>query len=73
MNKNTISSYIIKKYGPGFVAFSEKTGRILAYGRDLRKLYENADKKKIDYSKVIISHIPKYGTISLYYKLHGKS
>lgn len=58
---------IMKKYGPGFVAFSKKSGRVLAYGKDIKKLWENAEKKRINFSKIVISHIPKYGTVSLYF------
>ncbi len=59
--------HLMKKYGPGFVAFSKKSGRVLASGKDFQKLWENAEKRKIDFSKIVISHIPKYGTVSLYF------
>lgn len=59
---------LIKKYGPGFVAVSKTSGRVMAHGRDIEKMYLNADKKGIDYSKVVISHVPKYGSLSLYWR-----
>lgn len=59
---------LIKKYGPGFVAVSKSSGRVVAHGRDIEKMYQNADKKGIDYSKVVISHVPKFGSLSLYWR-----
>ncbi len=57
-----------KKYGPGFVAISEKTGRVLAHGKDIKKMYEDAGRKNIDFTKVVISHVPKYGALSAYWR-----
>ena len=51
----------MKKYGPGFVALSKTSGRVLAYGSDIKKMWENAEKKKVDFSKISVTHIPKYG------------
>jgi len=59
---------LMKRYGPGFVAFSEASGRVLAHGRDIKKMWEDAEKKRIDFSKVVISHVPKYGSLSLYWR-----
>lgn len=58
----------MKKYGPGFVAISEKSGRVLASGHDIQKMYIDAESKQIDFSKVVITHVPKYGTLSLYWR-----
>ena len=58
----------MKKYGPGFVAVSEGTGRIMAHGSDIKKMYRDADKKGIDFTKVTITHVPKYGSLSLYFR-----
>ena len=52
---------LMKKYGPGFVALSKTSGRVLAYGSDIKKMWENAEKKKVDFSKISVTHIPKYG------------
>lgn len=57
---------LAKRYGPGFVAVSKTSGRVIAHGRDIKKMYEDADKKGINYSNVVISHVPKYGSLSLY-------
>jgi len=62
---------ITKKYGPGFIAQSQKTGKVLAHGRDIEKMYKDAEKKGIDFTKVIISHVPPYGVITLYFKVHA--
>jgi hypothetical protein len=59
---------IMKKYGPGFVAISEKTGKVLASGHDIQKMYSDAENKGVDFSKVVISHVPKYGSLSLYWR-----
>ena len=58
----------MKRYGPGFVAVLESSGRIIAHGHDFKKMWEDAEKKNIDFSKVLISHVPKYGTLSLYWR-----
>jgi len=31
-------------------------------------MWEDAEKKRIDFSKVVISHVPKYGSLSLYWR-----
>ena len=59
---------LMKRYGPGFVAFSEASGRVLAHGRDIKRMWEDAEKKQVDFSKVVISHVPKYGSLSLYWR-----
>lgn len=64
INKNFTN--LSKKYGPGFVAYSKKTGRVLAHGKDIKKMYEDAEKKSLDFSKIVISHVPGYGNLSLY-------
>ncbi len=56
----------MKKYGPGFVAVSKKSGKVLASGKDIKKLWENAEGKNVDFSNIVISHIPKYGKLHLY-------
>mgnify|MGYP001560721008 CR=1 FL=1 len=56
----------MKKYGPGFVAISEKSGRVVASGHDIKKMYTDAEAKNIDFSKIVITHVPKYGSLSLY-------
>lgn len=66
MNTHRNYTSIVKKYGPGFVALSKKTGKVIASGRNIKELWEKADKKRIDFSNIVISHLPKYGVISLY-------
>ena len=56
----------MKKYGPGFVAVSKKSGRVLAHGMDIKKMYEDAENKEVDFTNVIISHVPRYGSFSAY-------
>lgn len=57
---------LMKKYGPGFVALSKVSGRVMAYGADIKRMWENAEKRGIDFSKITVTHIPKYGSLSLY-------
>lgn len=52
----------MKKYGPGFVALSKRTGKVMATGRDIKDLWQKAERKRINFSKIVITHIPKYGT-----------
>ena len=64
INKNFTN--LSKKYGPGFVAISESSGRVLAHGPDIKKMYQDAEKKRVDFTKVVISHVPRYGSLSAY-------
>ena len=67
MNKtNKNYTNLSKKYGPGFVAYSKKSGQVMAHGKDIKKMYEDAEQKRVDFSKVVISHVPGYGNLSLY-------
>ena len=62
----------MKKYGPGFVALSKASGRVLAYGDNIKKMWENAEKKGVDFSKITVTHIPRYGSLSLYHRVRSK-
>lgn len=61
----------MKKYGPGFVAFSKQTGKVVAAGRDIEELWHKAEQKNVNFSKIVITHIPKYGSVQLYF-LHER-
>ena len=65
-NKQSKFIGLMKKYGPGFVAVSKTSGRVLAHGKDVKQMWQNAEKKKLDFSKFIVTHIPKFGSVSLY-------
>lgn len=57
---------LMKRYGPGFVALSKTSGRVLAHGKDIKKMWGNAEKRNLDFSKITVTHVPKYGSLSLY-------
>ena len=61
-----------KKYGPGFIAVSKKTGRVLAAGRDIKKLWESAKRKYVNFSSIVITHVPKYGVVNVYFRASSK-
>jgi|GEM_PF-6489864 len=48
-------SSLIKKYGPGYVAKSKKTGRVVAHAKRLDTLIKKTGKR----SDVTISWLPK--------------
>ena len=50
-------SSLIKKYGPGYVAKQQKTGRVVAHDRRIDTLLKKTGKR----TDVIISWIPKPG------------
>jgi len=50
-------SSLIKKYGPGYVAKSRRTGRVVAHAKRLDLLFKKT-KKRAD---VVISWVPKSG------------
>lgn len=55
-----------KKYGPGFVCYSTKTGRVKAYGKNIKVLYEMIKKKKIDRQETSILYIPGYKSTNVF-------
>ena len=57
---------LMKRYGPGFVAISKTSGRVVAHGHDIQKMWKDAEKKRLDFSKFTVTHVPRYGSISLY-------
>jgi hypothetical protein len=48
-------SRIVKKYGPGYVAKSQKTGRVVAHAKRLDLLFEKTSKRR----DVTIAWVPK--------------
>ena len=50
-------SSLIKQYGPGYVAKTKKTGRVVAHAKRLDVLFQKVKKKE----DVVISWIPKRG------------
>lgn len=58
--------HLMKQYGPGFVALSKRSGRVVAHGRDIKAMWEQAEKKKVDFSNISVAHVPKYGSLSAY-------
>ncbi len=57
----------MRKYGPAFVAYSKKTGRLLAHAKDFGKLWDEvADKPSFKKGRVIIGHIPSASVTSVY-------
>lgn len=59
-------AYLMKRYGPGFIAVSKKSGRVMAAGKNLARLWEKAEKRNLDFSKIEIMHLPRYETVKLY-------
>ncbi len=50
-------SSLIKKYGPGYIAKSKKTGRVVAHAKKLNVLFEKTRERK----DVVITWVPKSG------------
>lgn len=48
-------SEIVKKYGPGYIAKSRKTGRVIAHAKRLDLLFKKTSKR----TDVTISWVPK--------------
>lgn len=58
---------MIKKYGPGYVALSIKSGRVVASGKDIKELWKKVKKKKIfRQNQTIIHHVPPPDAIVIY-------
>lgn len=48
---------LIKKYGPGYIAKSRKTGRVIAHAKKLDVLFKKTGKR----TDLLISWVPKPG------------
>jgi len=65
MEKRNLA-YLMKKYGPGFLAISKRSGRVMVSGRSLAQVWKKAEEKDLDFSKIEIMHVPRYETVKLY-------
>ena len=66
MNNLKNFTLLMKKYGPGFVAISKKSGKVLVAGKKLSQVWEKAEEKKLDFQKLEIMRVPRYETVKLY-------
>ena len=58
---------MMKRYGPGFVALSKKSGRVVAHAREFGKLWQKIrGRKSFKEDGLKITHVPGYGTKSVY-------
>lgn len=58
---------MIKKYGPGFVALSQESGRVLASGKDVKQVWDKVKNTKLfKEDKVTIRHVPPPNTLLAY-------
>jgi|GEM_PF-6531400 len=65
MEKRNLA-YLMKRYGPGFLAVYKKSGRVMVSGKNLAQVWEKAEEKDLDFSKLEIMHVPRYETVKLY-------
>jgi len=56
--ENTILIKLQKKYEDGGYALVSDKGQVLAYGEDMRKLYQVIEKKRIDDKRGVVWFIP---------------
>lgn len=57
----------MRKFGPAFVAYSKKTGRLLAQAKEFGKLWDEVvDKPSFKEDRVVIGHIPSASATSVY-------
>lgn len=60
-------THIVKTYGPGFVARSIKSGRVVAHAKEFGKLWDQVkDKESFKKNELEIMHVPQYGIHSVY-------
>lgn len=55
-----------KKYGPGFVMYSVKNGRVLLAANDYKKLIEESKKKNIKRDEVSVLYLPDVKSVSIF-------
>jgi len=60
-------THIVKKYGPGFVAQSKESGRVVAHADDFEKLMKQIEhRESYKKNKLIVMHVPSYGVLHIY-------
>lgn len=60
---------MMKKYGPGFVALSKKSGRVVAHAKKFGKLWDEVkDRESFKDNKLKIMHVPDFESRSAYYE-----
>jgi len=58
---------MIKKYGPGFVALSLESGRVLASGKDIKEVWDKVKSTKLfKENKIRFRHVPPPATSLAY-------
>lgn len=56
-----------ENYGPGFVALSQRSGRVLASGRDVQSVWKKIKNSKLfKENQVVIRHVPPPGAALIY-------
>jgi hypothetical protein len=60
-------THIVKTYGPGFVAQSKESGRVVAHADDFEKLMKQIEhRESYKKDKLVIMHVPSYYIRSVY-------
>jgi len=60
---------MMKRYGPGFVALSKKSGRVVAHAKEFGKLWQKIRRRKsFKENQLKITHVPGYGARGVYKK-----
>ena len=58
---------MMKKYGPGFVALSKKSGRVVAHAKKFGDLWQKIKGRKSFKKNLLkITHVPNYSARSVY-------
>ena len=58
---------MMKKYGPGFVALSKKSGRVVAYAKKFGDLWEKIKERESFKKNLLkITHVPSHTARSVY-------
>lgn len=60
-------THIVKTYGPGFVAQSKESGRVVAHAKQFEVLWDKIkNRESFKKDKLIIMQVPQYGIQSVY-------
>lgn len=66
----TAFARMMKKYGPGFVALSKRSGRVVAHAKKFGELWQKIrERESFKRDLLKISHVPSYSARSVYKKL----
>lgn len=64
--KRAVQMRTYEEYANQFIATNQRTGRVVAHSRSIRKLYEQLKRKGADLTKTVVEKIPPRNAVCIY-------